>query len=258
MTTGILDRIARTPDAVVRYGPLDLHIADVYCPPGASLGVVVLLHGGFWRNRYDRVHLRPLAEAIARGGYSVALPEYRRVGDAGGGVPGTFDDAVLAIRELPRLISEGRAMDAAAASATTVIGHSAGGHLAVWAGASAAGASGPALRIVSLAGVLDLAEALALDLSSGAVRELLGTEAVGFASRLRDADPMRLPVPSGPGTTVTVIHGTADDEVPSSFSTRYASRSELVRSRIIDGAGHYDLIDPLTEAFPVVMDALAG
>jgi acetyl esterase/lipase len=89
------------------------------------------VRGGFWRNRYDRSHARPLAAALAEAGWMVLLPEYRRLGDPGGGSPGTFDDIAALIAAVASLVP------AELRRRVTLVGHSAGGHLAVRLQASA-------------------------------------------------------------------------------------------------------------------------
>ena len=77
---------------------------------GGVRPVVVFLHGGFWRVAYDRAHAAPLADALAASGYIVCTPEYRKVGQSGGGWPGTFDDVAAAVRLLPGLIAAASAI----------------------------------------------------------------------------------------------------------------------------------------------------
>jgi acetyl esterase/lipase len=87
------DGPAPPPSYTVRYGDGPDHVADVWIPShDRPVPTVLLLHGGFWRHEWDRVHLRPMAAALAASGYVVATPEYRRTGAPGGGWPGTFDD----------------------------------------------------------------------------------------------------------------------------------------------------------------------
>lgn len=259
MTDDVLYRTARQPDFVVRYGGGVLQIADVYLPAVSSLGRVILLHGGFWRNRYDRTHLRPLAEALASDGYTVALPEYRRIGDEGGGHPGTFDDIERAVAVLPGLLDAVGAADVHDAR-TTLVGHSAGGQLALWSQAARAAderASAPVDRVISLAGVLDLAEAHRLGLSGDAVGELLDERTAGFADRLAAVDPMQLAVPPSSRVRTVVFHGAEDSEVPVEFSRAYARRSAHIVYRELASAGHYDVIDPVSAAYPIVLAALS-
>jgi len=116
---------------VVAYGPDPDQFLELTLPEGEGPApVAVVLHGGFWRAAYDRRHLRHLAAALAGLGYRVALPEYRRVGDPGGGDPGTIDDARRILREVPALLG----VDA---GEVVLAGHSAGGHLAVVAAVAA-------------------------------------------------------------------------------------------------------------------------
>jgi acetyl esterase/lipase len=126
---------------VLRYGPRAEHIADLRLPEpgphrqrrGQLPPMVIFLHGGFWRVAYDRAHTGPLAAALAAAGFAVCTPEYRRTGQTGGGWPGTLDDVAAAVDILP-----GRAAEATRGlidpGRILLAGHSAGGHLALWAG----------------------------------------------------------------------------------------------------------------------------
>jgi acetyl esterase/lipase len=146
----ILTRAARPPDQVLRYGPRHEQFADLRLPvwsdeaessPGSAAEwrpewpVVIFLHGGFWRAAYDRTHTGPLAEALAGAGFAVSTPEYRRTGQRGGGWPGTFDDVAAAVDALPELVAAAAAAAGGSADLRRVVlaGHSAGGHLALWA-----------------------------------------------------------------------------------------------------------------------------
>jgi acetyl esterase/lipase len=242
------------PDHRDRYGPDALHLVDLFAPHGttsgsAGRGLVILLHGGFWRARWDRTHLYPMAAAIAAAGFAVALPEYRRVGDPGGGWPGTGDDVLRLLDTVPEL-AESRF---GAANRMVVVGHSAGGHLSVWAaGARTREVEHPIDLVVSLAGVLDLTAAHDLRLSDDAVGELLG-ERADDAEALEAADPMQRPLPPVP---LTLLHGAVDDEVPSSFTRAFAARDPRIRLIELPDAGHYELIDPASTAWPDVLAAL--
>jgi len=246
----VLTRPASPPDAVLRYGPRDDQLVDLRLPLRTSAPLVVLLHGGFWRVAWDRTHTRPMADGLADAGLVVATPEYRRTGD-GGGWPATFDDVALAVAVLPELVADAVGTDV---DATTIIltGHSAGGHLALWCASRQL--PGAYVGVVALAPVADLAEALRLDLDSGAVRELLGGEPDQVPDRYDHADPCRLPAPSVP---VVVVHGTDDATVPPELSRRYATQP-AAQLRLLDGIGHFELIDPRSAAWPVVLDAIEG
>ncbi|MEV7465848.1 alpha/beta hydrolase [Streptomyces kronopolitis] len=227
------------PDRTVAYGEHPDQLVDLYLPrpgggaPATARGpLVVLLHGGFWRAAYDRRHLSPLAAELAGRGLPVALAEYRRVG-AGGGAPQTFEDVAAGI-------------DAACAAlapespdpSPVLVGHSAGGHLALLA---AARPDTPVARVLAVSPVADLARAHALGLSCGAVAELLG-DGPGFPARLAAADPAHLP-PAG--IPVTLLHGTDDPDVPLELSRRYAARGPATTVlRELPGVGHYAPVTP--------------
>ncbi|HEY9377111.1 MAG TPA: alpha/beta hydrolase [Jiangellaceae bacterium] len=246
----VLTRPAMPPDVILRYGPRDDQVVDVRLPRRTNAPLVVLLHGGFWRVAWDRVHLRPMADALATAGFAVAVPEYARTG-GGGGWPVTFDDIALAVNVLPGLVAHtvGTAFDP---TRIVLAGHSAGGQLALWC----AGHGLPLeyVGVVALAPVADLAEAFRLDLDGGAVRELLGAGPDEVPDRYARTDPTRLPAPAVP---VIVVHGSDDSAVPPQLSERYAMHT-AAELRLLDGVGHFELIDPRSAAWPVVHDAIRG
>jgi acetyl esterase/lipase len=252
----VLSRLARRPDLALRYGPED-QPADLWLPPDAHgpAQLILFLHGGFWRAAYDRTHAGPLAEALSAAGLAVCVPEYRRVGQAGGGWPGTFDDVLAAVRQLPALVSEAVGGQGRVTTDRVVLsGHSAGGHLALWAAAQEIGLARPdSLAVVSLAGVCDLAGAYHLGLGQGAAGELMGGGPEEFPERYLAADPMAaVPVPA----SVVLIHGLTDDRVPWQQSESYATAASVAGGRarcvLLPDSGHFDVIDPLTPVWPVV------
>ncbi|PWW23628.1 prolyl oligopeptidase family protein [Geodermatophilus normandii] len=247
--------------AVVAYGPhpdqfLELSLPDRTDPAP----VVVVLHGGFWRAAYGIELARPLAADLAAAGYAAVAVEYRRVG-TGGGWPATLEDVAAALDALPGL---GRAGQDGAARLdlgdVTVVGHSAGGHLAAWAagrGRLPAGAPGAAPRVrvtaaVLQAGVLDLRRAAEQRLGSDAVQEFLGGEPGEVPGRYAVADPVGL-LPTG--ADVLCVHGAHDDVVPLEQSQRYAAAAadagDRVTVRTFPG-GHRGPIDVAGEAWAVV------
>jgi acetyl esterase/lipase len=222
--------------------------------------VAVLIHGGYWRARYDLRLQDPLVPDLAGRGWAVWNLEYRRLGwRRGGGWPATFEDVAAGIDQLGRLDAP---LDLAR---VVVIGHSAGGHLALWAAARRglpAGAPGaePAVRpaaAVAQAGVTDLREAARLHLSSDAAPSLLGGPPGKLPRRYDAASPIeRLPL----GLPQLLVHGDADDSVPIDLSRRYARRAreagdpcELVE---LPGCGHFEHLDPSSHAWGVVTDWL--
>ena len=94
---------------------------------------MIFLHGGFWRVAYDRSHTGPMATALAAAGYVLCVPEFRRTGQPGGGWPGTFDDVAAAVDRMPALVREAAGPGVIADGPALLAGHSAGGHLALWA-----------------------------------------------------------------------------------------------------------------------------
>ncbi|MGH3360509.1 MAG: alpha/beta hydrolase, partial [Nocardioidaceae bacterium] len=152
----VLTRPAPPPDRVLRYDTGPDHVVDLYLPRARNgpAPLIVLLHGGFWRDAHDRTHSRPLADALRLEGYAVAVPEYRRTPAARW--PQVRDDIVAVRESLPSLLPE-----TVAPGPYRLLGHSAGGHLALWWGL---GAPHLVARVVALAPVADLARAYADDL----------------------------------------------------------------------------------------------
>lgn len=231
------------PDAVLRYadhadGLIDLHLART---PGVTSPLVVLLHGGFWKSAYDRRHTRPMAAALTDAGFTVATPEYRRVGPGGGGGwPATGQDVLAAFHALPGLL-DGLGIRT---GPTVVTGHSAGGHLALWL----ASVAPEVAAVVALAPVCDLRQAAHRRLSNDAVAALFGSASSD------PADPMLL-YDERPRATITVIHGLQDDDVPIELSRGLAIRHpwiDLIEVR----CGHFEPIEPGSVAWPTVLAAL--
>jgi acetyl esterase/lipase len=229
------------PDATVRYADHDDAVIDLHLPVVPAEQVVVLIHGGFWKAEYDRRHTREMARALADAGCLVATPEYRRVG-AGGGWPVTAEDVHLAISRLPELLA---GLDLPTGP-VTVTGHSAGGHLALWLGTTGF----PIERVVALAPVCDLREAIRLRLGSDAASAFLGV------AEPDPADPMAL-LEQRPAAGIVVVHGVDDDVVPISLSRGLVARHPWVDLREVPG-GHFEVIEPGSVAWPTVLGALRG
>lgn len=245
----ILDIPAPPPDATVRYGEHPDQIADLRLPaPGRKpRPLVIVVHGGFWRDEWDRVHTGPLAADLAARGYPVAQLEYRRTGQPGGGWPGTFADVVAGITALPALAGWD-------STPPLLLGHSAGGHLALW---YAVAGPAPVLGVVALAPVADLAEAYRLDLDQGAVAALLGGGPDDVPDRYAEADPAaRMP----PIARSVIIHGTLDRHVPVEISRHYTAGARAVGGYVtlveLPEAEHFALIDPRSSAWSAVTSAL--
>ncbi|MEV6181784.1 alpha/beta hydrolase [Streptomyces sp. NPDC052016] len=268
------------PDATAAYGDHPDQVIDFYAPreaagagaPGGSVPLVVVLHGGAWRAPYDRRHVTPFADFLARRGFAVANVEYRRGAESGppgpapvaGRWPDTFDDVAAALDALPALARE--ALPQADARRTVLTGHSAGGHLALWAAARHVlpadapwRTDGPApLRgVVALAPIADFEVAEKLDVCAGASRQLLGGDE-HFAERRPYADPALL-LPTGIATTL--VQGRTDLVVPQAVAEAYADAAakagEVVGLTLLEDVGHFPLIDPAADACAVVAEEIA-
>lgn len=254
----VLSRSGPAPTSTVRYGERPEHVADVWRPESdrRQPALVIVIHGGFWRAGFDRRHVRPMGNALAAQGFSVASIEYRRTGMPGGGWPGTVDDVRLATTRLPDLVA---AQAGRPIGPTLLVGHSAGGHLALWAGSQVRipGLGG----IVSLAGVCDLVRADELELGAqgdaGATAAWLGGRADARPQEYTAADPCQLPPPPVP---VVLVHGVQDTVVPVELSQRYAHRATALGADVglveLPGIEHFGLIDPLSPAWGAVLAAL--
>ena len=201
--------------------------------------LVINIHGGFWRAKYNLDHAGHLCVALTAKGLATANLEYRRVGNQGGGWPGTFEDTRTAYRFLVQTAQERNV----AAKKILVIGHSAGGQLALCLAAH----EPSIVRAIALAGVVDLQRAYQLHLSNDAIVEFLGGTPSEVPDHYREADPMQLSIPQA---QQWLIHGSADETVPPAFSREYViAKRERTHLLEISGAGHFDLIDPRTTAW---------
>jgi acetyl esterase/lipase len=213
------------PVETLRYGEHDDQVVDVRRTDGP---LVLILHGGFWRAAYGKAIMDDFAEALTREGWTTANVEYRRLG------PGRYREMLDDASAAAELVGPGVA-----------VGHSAGGHLALWLGAE-----GAVTGVVALGAVCDLADAARRGLGSNAVQELLGGDEIPA-----DVDPaQRLPL----GVPHLLVHGTEDDRVPVEQARAYAAAAgDECRLLELEGADHFQLIDPGYERWPELVAGLS-
>ena len=223
-------------DARVVYGPEPQQFGDLRVPAGdGPFPLALVLHGGYWQATYNLIHTGHLCEALRDAGIASWNVEYRRVGDAGGEWPAAAEDLELALAYVERLpfAHDGR---------TVLVGHSAGGQLALWA------ARRTGLPVVALAPVSDVRDAVERRGPESAPGRFMARE------HFADGSPVEL-LPLG--ARQIVVHGTADDSVPYEMSLRYVEaargEAELVT---LDNVGHFEPIDPQAPAFTETLAAI--
>ncbi len=214
----ILSQPQPPPDERIAYGSDPNQFLEARLPRTKGPHSVLLnIHGGFWRAKYDLAHTGHLCEALRAAGVATFNTEYRRIGNPGGGW------------------------------------HSAGGQLALCLAAHETSLH----QAISLAGVVDLKKAFALHLSHDAVAEFLGGKPDAVPEHYREADPMELRIPQA---RQWLLQGSEDDTVPPEFSRDYVMQKkkagEATELLEIPHAGHFDLIDPTSEAFKQVKNTV--
>jgi acetyl esterase/lipase len=213
-------------DARLVYGPEPLQFGDLRRADGGD-ALVLVLHGGSWKATYNLTHLAHLCIALRDYGISTFNVEYRRVGDPGGGWPGSLEDVLLAV-EYARTL----------ASRLVLVGHSAGGHLALLAAARTG------VPVVALAAVCD--------------PPTWENDAVGAFFGGKSPPPEASPLAQLPlGARQILVHGTADDVVPFEQSARHAEAAGAEGELIpLEGAAHFEPIDPLSPEWTTTRDAV--
>jgi acetyl esterase/lipase len=266
MRAADLARLPQPPaDHLIAYGSGPLQVAELRLPKGAGPHpIVILVHGGCWEAPWAMDHVRALAAALTAEGWATWSLEYRRLGDPGGGWPGTLEDVARGADHL-RSVAASHRLDLARVVA---LGHSAGGQLALWlagrprlaADSPLRGAAPLSLRgVVSLAGVTDLRAGAEAQVCGDAIPGLLGGPPAARADRVRQASPIEL-LPLG--VPQRLVCGALDTLVPNELSLRYeaAGRSagDSVALEVVPGVGHFELVDPKSPAWPAVKAAVAA
>lgn len=233
------------PDAPIQrisYGTDSNQFIDLWRPHNAVIGVAVMIHGGFWRAKYDLSHADPFCAALAAKGIATANLEYRRVGQIGGGWPGTFEDVVAGIAAARKRLG----------SVPVLIGHSAGGHLALRLASEPVSLQ----AVLALAPLADLRVAYKLNLSNGAVAEFLGATPESSPELYDEACPSK----HASAVRRVLVHGSEDEVVPIAIARAFieARRNDPVPPTLIEipNAMHMDLIDPESQAGAKVIETV--
>lgn len=254
----------------VAYGAGAQQFGELRLPAGRGPHpVAVIIHGGCWYSEYDLTHVASFAEALNGLGFATWAIEYRRVGDAGGGFPGTFED-VAAATDFLRELARTHPIDL---TRVVAVGHSAGGQLALWLAARGDAAGGSqshapvavqsraaaplSLRgVISLAGITDMKKFGPR--CGGAAAKLLGGSFDEVPERYRQTSPVELLPARVP---VRLVHGALDRIVPVEMGREYEAAARArsgggVELTVVEGAGHFELIAPQSSAWPAVKAAL--
>lgn len=239
----ILELAPPKADFHVAYGSDPNQFVDLRLPKSKGPhALAICIHGGFWRKKYDLGYFGHLCAALAAKEIATANLEYRRVGNLGGGWPGTFAD----IRAAYQFLTQSAGKYGFDSRRVIVLGHSAGGQLALCLAAREAGIK----AAISLAGVVDLQRAYELHLSNDAVVEFLGGTPLEVADHYREADPMKLAV----RVPQFLIHGAKDNIVPPALSSEYVASKAKEHAKLvaIADAGHFEIVDPRSQAWAEV------
>ena len=265
----IFDAPSPKPELRCSYGKGPLRFGQLRLPKSSHtaegpIPLVIVIHGGFWLGEFDLEHVTHLCADLAEHGLATWCIEFRRLGNIGGGFPGTFLDVGAAADHLKEIAGAHR-LDL---SRVQVLGHSAGGHLGLWlAGRPGLPRESPVLKgdpiriskVVGLAAISDLAMSWREKLCYNVVEHFLGGSPESVPERYREASPSAL-LPLG--VSQVLFHGDQDRLVPLTMSERYADAAtqagDPVSLRVLPGADHFDLIDPRSRVWPRIRAELLG
>lgn len=233
----------RSADKLLHYGEEPYQFGRLWLPTSSDnpADLIAFIHGGCWLNQFDMAHTYPAATALAQAGYAVWSLEYRRIGDPGGGWPGSYNDIKDGIHHISNLSEFGVKTDN-----IVIVGHSAGGHLGLLAGVDF-----PALNaVIGLAAITDIEKYAAGTNDCETATELFMGATVAQASELyQTANPAKLDLHS----QTLLLYGAADSIVKVSQSVLPNARKSG-----LEEAGHFDWVHPGTEAFQLLLDSLGN
>jgi acetyl esterase/lipase len=264
MTAGDLLALPQpAADHEIAYGPAPPQKAELRLPRGPGPHpVVILVHGGCWQAQWGFDHVRSLAAALTAEGWAIWSLEYRRLGDPGGDWPGPLEDVARGSDHL-REVARTHSLDL---DRVVAIGHSAGGQLALWLAGRHRLPRGSPLHlrnplrlrgVVSLAGITDLRAGAAAGICGDAIRQLLGGPPPDLPDRLNLASPIeRVPL----GVPVRLVCGARDPVVPMDQARAYEAAAttagDTVAVDVVENAGHFELVNPSSCAWPAVRAAV--
>ena len=260
----ILERPSPPFNKRITYGEDPQQFAELRFPVGTGpFPALLMIHGGFWQSTYDLKHTGMLCADLTSRGIVTCNLEYRRIGNPGGGWPGTFQDISLASHMIPEILNSDPRVNI---SRTLVMGHSAGGHLALWLVSQHKMSKtsplhesrrSPIINAISLAGVSDLRTAWKQKLGHGIVTRLMDGSPDEYPDRYDAGSPIEL-LPNG--AKQVLIHGAADNTVPVSQSEQFEAKAaesgdecSLIK---LKETGHFELIDPESDAWSSVLTAV--
>ena len=251
----MLALLTQSPDHVIAYGDNQFQFGELWLPKSNALEqqnaqagepsirhpLVVFIHGGCWLNSFDIQHTHALSTALMGAGYAVWSVEYRRTGDVGGAWPGTYHDIKRAIEYLPQLSAYPVDLNNVA-----LVGHSAGGHLALLAGSENLYEFD---AVIGLAAIVDIERYAEGDNSCQiATPQFMGGAFADNENAYNKANPAKYE----PHASTVLIHGSADEIVDVKQASYLASNSH-----IINGAGHFDMLHPGTQSYQALLKELA-